>query len=97
MFIQTGFAVDPPTACHLVWTASYMKADLTHQLVRWCVHKLALISASLGSIGSHLLHLKTVTFISFQLLHITKQHTEKLLGKSNLTECLLQFEGSLNS
>ena len=76
MFIQAGFAVDPPTACHLVWIASYMKADLTHQLVRRCVHKLAVIPASLVSIGSHLLHLKTETFISFQQftsLRITKQ------------------------
>ena len=55
VFIQAGFAVDPPTACHLMWTASYMKADLTDQLVWWCVHKLAVITTSVGSIGSHLL------------------------------------------
>ena len=55
MFIQAGFAVDPPTACHLVWGARYMKADLTHQFVWWCVHKLVVISAIIGSIGSHLL------------------------------------------
>ena len=55
VFIQTGIAVDPPTACQLVWGGRYMKADLTHQFVWWCVHKLAVISTSLGSIGSHLL------------------------------------------
>ena len=74
VFIQTGFAVDSPTACHLVWTVGYKKTNLTHQFVWWCVYKLAVISTSLGSIGSHLLHLKIVTFIYFQqcaLLHIT--------------------------
>ena len=52
VFIQAGFAVDPPTAWHLVGYTGYMKADLALQLVWWCVHKLAFISASLGSIGS---------------------------------------------
>ena len=51
VFIQASFAVDSPTACHLIRIARYMKADLTHQFVRWCVHKLAVIPASLGSIG----------------------------------------------
>ena len=61
VLIQAGFAVDPPTASHLVWTVGHMKADLTDQLVRWCVHKTAVISIS---IGSHLLYLKTVTNIN---------------------------------
>ena len=52
VFIQADFAVDPPTACHLIWIAGYMKADLAHQFVRWCVHKFAVIPASLGSIES---------------------------------------------
>ena len=55
MFIQAGFAVDPPTACHLVWTVGHKKADLTHQLVWWYLDKLAVISPSVGSIRSHLL------------------------------------------
>ena len=50
VFIQAGFAVDPPTASYLVGGASYKKADLTHQFVWWCLHKLAVIPASLGSI-----------------------------------------------
>ena len=54
MFIQAGFAVDPPTARHLVWGTGHKKADLTDQLVWWWVHKLAVITMS---IGSHLLHL----------------------------------------
>ena len=62
VFIQAGFAVDSPAACHFVWTVGYNKADLTDKFVWRCVHKLAVISTSLGSIGSHLLHLKTVTF-----------------------------------
>ena len=60
MFIQAGFAVDSPTACHLVWGGRYMKADLTHQFVWWCLHKLAVIS-----IGSHLSHLsENIMYIS---------------------------------
>ena len=55
VFVQAGFAVDPPTTCHLVWGTGYKKADLTRQLVWWCLHKLAVIPASIGSIGSHLL------------------------------------------
>ena len=55
MFIQAGIAIDSPTACHLVWGGRYMKADLTHQFVWWCVHKIAVIPTSVGSIGSHLL------------------------------------------
>ena len=55
MLIQAGIAVDPPTARHLVGGASYKKADLTHQFVWWCVHKLVVISTSVGSVGSHLL------------------------------------------
>ena len=64
IFIQTGFAVDPPTACHLVWGGRYMKADLTDQFVwRW-IHKLAVIS-----IGSHLSHLsENIMYISLKLL-----------------------------
>ena len=58
MFIQTGFAVDPPTTLHLVWTAGHKKADLTHQFVWWCVHKLIVIPTRVGSIGSHLLHMR---------------------------------------
>ena len=54
MFIQAGLAVDPPTARHLVGGAGHKKADLTHQLVWWCVHKLAVIPSSQGNIGSHL-------------------------------------------
>ena len=53
MFIQAGLAVHPPKACHLVWAGRYEEADLTHQFVWWCVHKLAVISTSLGSMGSH--------------------------------------------
>ena len=33
VLIQAGIAVDPPTACHLVWGAGHKKADLTHQFV----------------------------------------------------------------
>ena len=62
MFIQASFAVDPPTACHLVWIAGHMKADLTHQFVWWCLHKLAVISTSVGSIGSHLLQTVWTTY-----------------------------------
>ena len=68
VFIQAGFAVDSPTACHLVWSARYKKADLTHQFVwRW-VHKLAVISTSVGSVGSHLLatHAEAKWHISHQ-------------------------------
>ena len=66
VFIQAGFAVDSPTACHLVGNLGHKKADLTHQFVWWCVHKLVVIPASVGSIGSHQLHLKTMAFISFK-------------------------------
>ena len=55
MLIQAGIAVDPPTACHLVWGGRYEKADLTNQFVWWCLNKLAVISTSVGSIESHLL------------------------------------------
>ena len=55
MLIQAGIAVDPPTACYLVWGGGYKKADLAHQFVWWWVHKLAIISTSVGNIGSHLL------------------------------------------
>ena len=55
VLIQAGIAVDPPTACQLVWCGGYKEADLTHQFVWWCVHKFAVISTSVGSIGSHLL------------------------------------------
>ena len=63
MFIQAGFAVDPPKACHLVWDGRYEKADLTHQFVwRW-IHKLAVITMS---IGSHLSHLsENIMYISY--------------------------------
>ena len=66
MFIQTDIAVDPPTACHLVWGGRYEKADLAHQFVWWCLHKLAVISTSVGSIGSHLLatHVEAKWYIS---------------------------------
>ena len=61
MFVQAGLAVDPPTARHLVRGAGHKKTDLTHQLVWWCVHKLAVIPSSQGNIGSHLFYLhKTV-------------------------------------
>ena len=55
VFIQAGLAVDPPTARHLVGGAGHKKTDLTHQLVWWCLQKLALIPSSQGNIGSHLL------------------------------------------
>ena len=54
-FFQTGLAVDPPIACHLVWGGGYKEADLTHQFVWWCVHKLAVISTSVERLRSHLL------------------------------------------
>ena len=52
VFIQTGFAIDPPTASHLIRISGYM-TNLTHKFVWWCVHKLAVISAIVGSLGSH--------------------------------------------
>ena len=55
VFLQAGFTVDLPTACHFVGNMGNKKADLTVQFVWWCLHKLAVISTSLGSIGSHLL------------------------------------------
>ena len=60
VFVQAGFTEDSPTACHLVWTVSHKKADLTHQFVWWCVHKLTVIPTNCGSIRSHLLHLCVV-------------------------------------
>ena len=68
VFIQAGFAVDSPTACHLVWSTRYKKADLTHQFVWRCVHKLVVISTSVGSVGSHLLatHAEAKWYISHQ-------------------------------
>ena len=54
MFIQAGLAVDPPTAGHLVRDTSHEKTDLTHQLIRWCLHKLAIVPTSHGKVGSHL-------------------------------------------
>ena len=39
-----------------MWGTGYKKADLALQFVRWCVHKLAVIPARVGSIGSHPLH-----------------------------------------
>ena len=68
VFIQAGFAVDPPTASYLVGGARYKKADLTHQFVWWCVHKLAVISTSVESVGSHLFatHAEAKWYISHQ-------------------------------
>ena len=54
VFIQAGLAVDPPTAGHLVRDTSHEKTDLTHQLIRWCLHKLAIVPTSHGKVGSHL-------------------------------------------
>ena len=62
VFIQASFAVDSPAARHLVWIAGHVKADLTNQFVRWCVHKIAVISTSVGSIGSHLLQTVWTTY-----------------------------------
>ena len=53
VFIQASFAVDSPTTCHLVWSVGHVKADLTDQFVRWCLHKVAVISST---VGSHLLY-----------------------------------------
>jgi len=55
MFIQAGLAVDPPTAGHLVRDTSHEKTDLTHQFIRWCLHKLAIVPTSHWKVGSHLL------------------------------------------
>ena len=55
VFIQAGLAVDPPTAGHLVRDTSHEKTDLTHQLIRWCLHKLAIVPTSHWKVGSHLL------------------------------------------
>ena len=63
MFIQAGFAVDPPTACHLVWTVGHSLTYLTHQLVWWSFHKLAVIATKCGSIESHLLEKKSVPIL----------------------------------
>ena len=62
MFIQASFAVDSPTARHLLWSVGHVKADLTNQFVRWCVHKIAVIFTSVGSIGSHLLQTVWTTY-----------------------------------
>ena len=61
MFVQAVLAVDPPTAWHLVGGAGHKKTDLTHQLVWWCVHELALIPSSQLKIRSHLLYVPTKT------------------------------------
>lgn len=53
VFIKAGFAVDLPAAWHLVGFMRHKKADLTDQLVWWCVHKLAVIPSSQGNIWSH--------------------------------------------
>ena len=58
VFIQAGFAVDSPTAHHLVGSTGHSLTDLTHQLVWWSFHKLAVIATNCGSTRSHLLRMK---------------------------------------
>ena len=89
MLIQAGFAVDPPTACHLVWTASYMKADLTNQLAWWCLHKLATISTSVES------HLSWRDFSLKEQLHCTFMSGSKLTCVVSLCGQLTHSENEL--
>jgi len=51
--VQAGLAVDPTTAWHLVGSVGHRKTDLAHQLVRWSLHKLAVIPSSQERIGGH--------------------------------------------
>ena len=88
MFIQTGFAVDPPTACHLTWTASYIKADLTHQLVWWGLQKIAVISTRHLSSWNHLLQLETkCSYVVTQLYKDGNMHKWLLLVAANSSYC----------
>ena len=89
MFIQTDFAVDPPTACCLVWTAGYMKTDLTDQLAWWCLHKLAVISTSVGS------HLSQRDFSLKQQPHCTFMSGSKLTCAVSLCGQLTHSENEL--
>ena len=88
VFVQAGFAVDPPTACYLVWGGGYMKADLKYQFVWWRLHKLAVtVSAgSVGSIGSHLL----ATHAEAKW-HVSRQHIIQMTFTwiSHLSVCVV--------
>ena len=63
VFIHAGFAIDCPTAGHLVWSAGHMKADLTNQSVWWRLHKIAVISTCRLSSWSHLSQLETTCIV----------------------------------
>jgi len=87
VFIQAGFAVDPPTACHLVGTVRHSLTDLTHQFVWWCLHKLAVIATNCGSTGCHLLKKYSIIyFVELYNMQVVLLHTDSILTLNMQTQ-----------